>query len=233
MKNLIIPIDHLVMLAELDDKDAGLMAKAIAQYANKGIAPSFSNSALKAIFTLFRSIIDAQRESSAKRSEINTTNAMSKKSAAKKKAAKKATATDSESQQIADDATDASEAVEESLPLDAIEAVYPKLGTYRNESLSIWESFNEEKKRKAIGFVQTYISQTPNAIDQMYLNRYLGAEPWEKEAVTSLLADIITLWCSLIHQAHLAVRLSEGFCLPCERASSGRIITFMSNHYTG
>ena len=56
MKNLIIPIDHLVMLAELDDKDAGLMAKAIVQYANKGIAPSFSNSALKAIFTLFRSI---------------------------------------------------------------------------------------------------------------------------------------------------------------------------------
>ncbi len=53
-------------------------------YANKGIAPSFSNSALKAIFTLFRSNIEAQRESSAKRSEINTTNAMSKKSAAKK-----------------------------------------------------------------------------------------------------------------------------------------------------
>ena len=73
MKNLSIPIDHLVMLAELDDKDAGLMAKAIAQYANKGIAPSFSNSALKAIFTLFRSNIEAQRESSAKRSEINTT----------------------------------------------------------------------------------------------------------------------------------------------------------------
>ena len=67
-----------------------------------------------------------------------------------------------------------------SLPLDAIEAVYPKLGTYRNESLSIWESFSEEKKRKAIGYVQTYISQTPNAIDQMYLNRYLGAELWEK-----------------------------------------------------
>ena len=180
MKNLNIPIDHLVMLAELDDKDAGLMAKAIAQYANKGIAPSFSNSALKAIFSLFRSIIDTQRESSAKRSEINTTNAMGKKSAAKKKVAKKVTATDSESQQIADDATEASETVEESLPLEAIEAVYPKLGTYRNESLSIWDSFSEEKKRKAIDFVQTYISQTHNAIDQMYLNRYLGAEPWEK-----------------------------------------------------
>ena len=180
MKNLIIPIDHLVMLAELDDKEAGQIAKAIAQYANKGIAPSFSNSALKAIFTLFRSNIEAQRESFAKRSEINTTNAMGKKSAAKKKVVKKVTSTDSESQQIADDVTETSDVVEESLPLDAIEAVYPKLGTYRNESLSIWKSFSEEKKRKAIGFVQTYISQTPNAIDQMYLNRYLGAEPWEK-----------------------------------------------------
>ena len=180
MKNLTIPIDHLVMLAELDDKDAGQMAKAIAQYANKGIAPSFSNSALKAIFTLFRSNIDTQRESSAKRSEINTTNAMSKKSATKKKVVKKVAATDSESQQIADDVTEASDVIDESLPLESIEVVYPKLGTYRDESLSIWESFSEEKKRKAIGFVQTYISQTPNAIDQMYLNRYLKTEPWEK-----------------------------------------------------
>ena len=180
MKNLIIPIDHLVMLAELDDKDAGQMAKAIAQYANKGIAPSFSNSALKAIFSLFRSNIDAQHESSAKRSEINTTNAMSKKSAAKKKGVKKVTSTDSESQQIADDVTETSDVVDKLLPLESIEAVYPKPGTYRDESLSIWESFSEETKRKAIGFVQTYIGQTPNAIDQMYLNRYLKTEPWEK-----------------------------------------------------
>ena len=180
MKNITIPIDHLVMLAELDDKEAGQMAKAIAQYANKDIAPSFSNSALKAIFSLFRSIIDVQRESSAKRSEINTTNAMSKKSAAKKKVVKKVTSNDSESQQIADDVAVTSNVVEELPPLDAIEAVYPKLGTYRDESLSIWDSFSEEKRCKAIDFVQTYISQTPNANDQMYLNRYLKAELWEK-----------------------------------------------------
>lgn len=180
MKNLTIPIDHLVMLAELDDKDAGQMAKAIAQYANDNIAPSFSNGALKAIFSLFRSNIEAQRESAAKRSEINTTNAMSKKSATKKKAVKKVTSTESESLQIADEVTESSDVIEEPLPLDAIEAVYPKLGTYRDKSLSLWSSFSEEKKRKAIGFVQSYASQTPNAIDQMYLNRYLEAEPWEK-----------------------------------------------------
>ena len=98
MKNLIIPIDYLVMLAELDDKEAGQMAKAIAQYANEGTVPTFSNGALKAIFSLFRSTIELQRESSAKRSEINTANAMSKKSAAKKKVAKKLHTADSESQ---------------------------------------------------------------------------------------------------------------------------------------
>lgn len=180
MKNLTIPIDHLVMLAELDDKEAGQMAKAIAQYANEGTVPAFSNGALKAIFSLFRSNIEAQRESSAKRSEINTTNAMSKKSSARKKVAKRLPATDSESQQIVNEDANTSEVSDELLPLDAIEAVYPKLGTYREESLSIWETFSEEKKQKAIGFVQTYISQTPNAIDQMYLNRYLKAELWEK-----------------------------------------------------
>ena len=89
-------------------------------------------------------------------------------------------ATDSESQQIVNDGANTSEVTDELLPLDAIEAVYPKLGTYREESLSIWETFSEEKKHKAIDFVQTYISQTPNAIDQMYLNRYLKAELWEK-----------------------------------------------------
>lgn len=180
MKNLTIPIDHLVMLAELDDKEAGQMAKAIAQYANEGTAPAFSNGALKAIFSLFRSNIEAQRESSAKRSEINTTNAMSKKSSAKKKVAKKVPTPDSESQQIVNDDANTSEVTHDLLPLDAIEAVYPKLGTYREESLSIWETFSEEKKHKAIDFVQTYIDQTPNAIDQMYLNRYLKAELWEK-----------------------------------------------------
>ena len=180
MRNLVIPIGHLVMLAELDDKEAGQMAKAIAQYANEGTVPTFSNGALKAIFSLFRSNIEAQRESSAKLSEINTTNAMSKKSVAKKKVAKKLHTADSESQQIVNEDANTSEVTDESLPLDAIEAIYPKLGTYRNESLSIWETFSEEKKRKAIGFVQAYIRQTPNAIDQMYLNRYLKAEPWEK-----------------------------------------------------
>lgn len=180
MKNLTIPIDHLVMLAELDDREAGQMAKAIAQYANDGTAPAFSNGALKAIFSLFRSNIEAQRESSAKRSEINTSNAMSKKSVTKKRNIRKQSSEDSDLQQIATEELHLENVPNESLSLSVIEAAYPKVGTYREESLSIWRTFSEEKKRKAIDYVQTYVSQTPNANDQMYLNRYLKAELWEK-----------------------------------------------------
>ena len=91
-------VRQAIQVTGLDDKEAGQMAKAIAQYANEGTVPTFSNGALKAIFSLFRSTIELQRESSAKRSEINTANAMSKKSAAKKKVAKKLHTADSESQ---------------------------------------------------------------------------------------------------------------------------------------
>ena len=180
MKNVTIPIDHLVMLAELDDKEAGLMAKAIAQYANEGIAPAFSNGALKAIFSLFRSNIDAQRDSSAKRSEINASNAKSSKMNPKKRISRNKSYAENESQQIVDTNVAQSEVADEPLPLEAIESIYPKPGTFLNESLSTWNSFSEEKKRKAIGFVQTYIAQTPNAADQMYLNQFLTAGLWEK-----------------------------------------------------
>ncbi len=148
MKNISIPVDYLMMLAELDDKEAGLMAKAIAQYASEGTAPIFGNGALKAIFSLFRSNIDVQRESSAKRSEINTCNAMSKKSVAKKKVVKKTAPLESELQPIASEGTPSEMACSEPLPLSAIETVYPKVGTYRDESLAVWETFSEEKKSK-------------------------------------------------------------------------------------
>ena len=179
MKNLTIPTCHLVMLAELDDKDAGLMVKAIAQYANEGIAPTFSNGALKAIFSLFRSVIDAQIESATKRSEINSNNAQSKKSSAKKKSSKKTTdavvieETKSESEQIVHVAT-------KLIALEDFESIYPKVGSFRDESLNILASFSEEKKQKALDYVPYYIEGHPNTSELLYLNQYLKSELWDK-----------------------------------------------------
>ena len=182
MKNLTIPVDHLVMLAELDDKEAGLMAKAIAQYANEGIAPTFSNGALKAIFSLFRSNIETQREASEKRSEVNRNNAQGSKAIGKKRSSMKSvgvstlSATESDSLQIANGNCNNATP----LPLNEIEAVYPKLGSYRDESLAIWSKMTEDDKTDAIGFIPIYLQSHPINSDQVYLNQYLKAELWKK-----------------------------------------------------
>lgn len=205
MKKISLPTELLVALAQLEDKDVALVVRAIISYANEGIAPSFSNAALKAFFSLFRSIIDDQRAVSEKLSVINRDNAKGKKSSAKKKDAKSSSSSskalvdadvataESKSEQIVAPTTDSQNnvastsdsqpiatAVSEPLTLEAIEAVYPRLGSFRSESLSIWSQFSEETRKRAIEFVPTYISQHPLASDQLYLNQYLKAEPWNK-----------------------------------------------------
>ena len=191
MKKISLPTDLLVALAQLEDKDLALMLRAIISYANEGTVPTFSNAALKAFFSLFRSTIDDQRSSSEKQSVINRENANRKKSPAKKKDSKSssssakslsevATSNDSvESEVVADVLSSENESQpvvptrSESLTLEAIEAVYP-----RNESLSLWAQFSDDVRKRAIDFIPSYLQQHPSASDQLYLNQYLKAQPW-------------------------------------------------------
>lgn len=199
MKKISLPSDLLVALAQLEDRDLALVLRAIISYANEGIVPTFSNAALKAFFSLFRSTIDDQRLSSEKQSVINRENANRKKSPAKKKDSKSlsssakslievASITSSndsvESDVVAEVVTTESESQPvvttpgESLTLEAIEAVYPRLGSFRSESLSLWAQFTDETRKRAIDFVPSYLQQHPSASDQLYLNQYLKAQPW-------------------------------------------------------
>lgn len=194
MKKISLPTDLLVALAQLEDKDLALMLRAIISYANEGIVPTFSNAALKAFFSLLRSTIDDQRSFSEKQSVTNRENANRKKSPAKKKDSKSSsakslsevtTSADSvESDVVADVTPSESESQpvvttpSESLTLEAIEAVYPRLGSFRNESLSLWAQFSDDVRKRAIDFIPSYLQQHPSASDQLYLNQYLKAQPW-------------------------------------------------------
>ena len=196
MKKISLPTDLLVALAQLEDKDLALVLRAIISYANEGIVPTFSNAALKAFFSLFRSTIDDQRSSSEKQSVINRENATRKKSPSKKKDSKSSsssakslaevttsndtvelnvvadvTSSDSESQPVVTTRN-------ESLALEAIETVYPRLGSFRSESLSLWALFSDETRKRAIDFIPSYLQQHPSVSDQFYLNQYLKAQPW-------------------------------------------------------
>lgn len=199
MKKVSLPIDLLVALAQLEDKDLAFVLRSIISYASEGIVPSFSNATLKAFFSLFRSSIDDQRSASEKQSEINRENAKGKKSAIKKKESKVGSSssklrTDSgsvpepaDSLSEADDIPHGSDSqrIAETggapIALEAIEAVYPKLGSFRSESLCLWQQFSDETRRRAIDFIQTYIQQHPSVSEQFYLNQYLKAQPWDKQ----------------------------------------------------
>ncbi|MDY4555021.1 MAG: DUF6291 domain-containing protein [Prevotella sp.] len=196
MKKISLPTDLLVALAQLEDKDLALVLRAIISYANEGIVPTFTNAALKAFFSLFRSTIDDQRSFSEKQCVTNRENANRKKSPAKKKDSKSSsssakslsevmTSVDSvESDVVADVISSESESQpvvttrNESFTLEAIEAVYPRLGSFRSESLTVWSQFSDETRKRAIDFVPSYLQQHPSASDQLYLNQYLKAQPW-------------------------------------------------------
>lgn len=196
MKKVSLPTDLLVALAQLEDKDLALVLRAIISYANEGIVPTLSNAALKAFFSLFRSTIDDQRSFSEKQCVTNRENANRKKSPAKKKDSKSSsssakslgkvtTSVDSvESEIVADVATTESESQpvvttrNDWLTLEVIEAVYPRLGSFRSESLNVWSQFSDETRKRAIDFVPSYLQQHPSASDQLYLNQYLKAQPW-------------------------------------------------------
>lgn len=170
MKTITLPTSLYFALVQMEDKDAGQIAKAIACYVEEEKEPSFSNSLLKTFFTLFREQIDAQRNAYEQRRVVNAQNAQ-RKSGKKRVATKK-----SESQPIV---SVVESPTVQSMALQQIVNVYPKVGTYSGESQIVWDSLTEDEKKRAIDFVPVYIEQTPNSSGQFYLNQYLKAKPWE------------------------------------------------------
>lgn len=75
MKRLIFSEDIFHTLAQMEDKEAGQMAKAIACYAHDGTLPKWSNTILMALFSLFKKQIDIQTDLEERRRIVNKENA--------------------------------------------------------------------------------------------------------------------------------------------------------------
>lgn len=75
MKRLIFSEDIFHTLAQMEDKEAGQMAKAIACYAHDGTQPKLSNTILMALFSLFKKQIDIQTDLEERRRIVNKENA--------------------------------------------------------------------------------------------------------------------------------------------------------------
>lgn len=156
MKRLIFSEDIFHTLAQMEGKDAGQMAKAIACYAHDGTQPKWSNTILMALFSLFKKQIDIQTDLEERRRIGNKENAKGrnkqKPKAAKTTPPMNKTAKDSEPTIIPYEESEPQPTVAECTPFEQMTAIYPKGDTsesYQRESRELWESLSEEERQEA------------------------------------------------------------------------------------
>ena len=191
MKRLVFSEDIFHTLAQMEDKEAGQMAKAIACYAHDGTLPKWSNSILMALFSLFRKQIDMQTDSEEKRRIVNKENAKGR-NRQKQRAAKTMQPTDqapmeSDSAAIPYEGSEPQPVATESTPFERMAAIYPKIDSLDSclrESQVLWESLDERARKEAIGYVSK-LRNNPDGVEELgYLRQYLTARPWEKQSGT-------------------------------------------------
>ncbi len=191
MKRLIFSEDIFHTLAQMEDKDAGQMAKAIACYAHDGTQPKWSNTILMALFSLFRKQIDMQTDSEEKRRIVNKENAKGRNKQ-KQRATKTMQPTDhapkeSDSVILPDEGSEPQPVVAECTPFERMATIYPKvdsLDSCLRESQVLWESLDEEERQEAIGYVCKLKNNPDETAEISYLRQYLIAKPWEKKSGT-------------------------------------------------
>lgn len=191
MKKLIFSEDIFHTLAQMEDKEAGQMAKAIACYAHDGTQPKWSNTILMALFSLFRKQIDMQTDSEERRRIVNKENAKGRNKQ-KQRATKTMQPTghapkESDSAIIPDEGSEPQPVVAESTPFEQMAAIYPKEDTsesFRKESQELWESLGEEERQEAIGYASELKNNPDETAELGYLRQYLTAKPWKKRSGT-------------------------------------------------
>lgn len=191
MKRLIFSEDIFHTLAQMEDKEAGQMAKAIACYAHDGTQPKWSNTILMALFSLFRKQIDMQTDSEEKRRIVNKENAKGRNKQ-KQRATKTMLPTDhapkeSDSAIIPDEGSEPHPVVAECTPFERMATIYPKVDSsesFRKESRELWESLSEEERQGAIGYASE-LKNNPDGTEELgYLRQYLTARPWKRKSCT-------------------------------------------------
>lgn len=191
MKRLIFSEDIFHTLAQMEDKDAGQMAKAIACYAHDGTQPKWSNTILMALFSLFKKQIDIQTDLEERRRIVNKENAKGR-NRQKPKTAKtippmSKTAKDSEPTIIPSEESEPQPSAAGYTPFERMVAIYPKVDSsesFRKESQVLWESLGEEERQEAIGYASELKNNPDETAEIGYLRQFLTARPWERKSCT-------------------------------------------------
>lgn len=199
--SIILHLDCLSALDCLTDEQAGVLFKGLLRYANTGESLSSSDSALQAVFALFRAQIDRDSKKYEEKCRKNRANACKRYSSKNDGNQNNATACDGMPLQA--DASlsnsnhnnnnnsnddDKSDAIiingELGLSFDTIWEMYGKPIGKKEQIKPLWDALNDEDKAAIYAYIPLYVRSTPEIRYRKNLNNFLLERYWENHPLT-------------------------------------------------
>lgn len=197
--SIILHLDCLSALDCLTDEQAGVLFKGLLRYANTGESLSSSDSALQAVFALFRAQIDRDSKKYEEKCRKNRTNACKRYSSKNDGNQNNATACDGMPQQADasisksnpnnnskdDDIADAIIINEEpNLSFETIWEMYGKPIGKKEFIEPLWDALSIEDKEAIFSYIPLYVKSTPDTKYRKNFNNFLSERYWESHPLT-------------------------------------------------
>jgi len=197
--SIILHLDCLSALDCLTDEQAGLLFKGLLRYANTGEPLSSSDSALQAVFALFRAQIDRDTKKYEEKCRKNRANACKRYSSkndgnqdnvvAYNRMPPQADASISKSNpnnnSKDDDIADAIIINEETdLSFETIWGMYGKPIGKKEFIEPLWDALSIEDKEAIFSYIPLYVKSTPDTKYRKNFNNFLSERYWESHPLT-------------------------------------------------
>jgi len=199
--SIILHLDCLSAVECLTDEQAGVLFKGLLRYANTGDPLSSSDSALQAVFALFRAQIDRDSKKYEEKCRKNRANAckrypnkcdgMPEDAIACDRMPPHADASLSNSNpnnnnKSKDD--DNADAIiingEDALSFDTIWEMYGKPVGKKEFIEPLWDALSEEDKEAIFAYIPLYVKSTPDTKYRKNFNNFLSERYWESHPLT-------------------------------------------------
>ena len=172
--SIILHLDCLSAVECLTDEQAGVLFKGLLRYANTGDPLSTSDSALQAVFALFRAQIDRDSKKYEEKCRKNRANASLSNSNP-----------NNNNKSKDDDNTDAIIINgEDALSFDTIWEMYGKPIGKKEQIKPLWDALSDEDKAAIYAYIPLYVRSTPEIRYRKNLNNFLLERYWENHPLT-------------------------------------------------
>lgn len=206
VKSIILYLDNIAAINCLSDANAGLIFKAILEYANTGKLPEFEQEGISALFMMFVAQIDRDTEAYIAKCEKNAENARKRYEAKKAANACDGNHTHTieclsksnpknKSNSNSDDncsnehiirgeiAQEPIAVVKTDYPFEMVWKVYDKPIGNQKKLRSLWNVLTEEEREQCFTYVSEYVKMRPQIYRKNFEN-FITSKTWLNEPLT-------------------------------------------------